>query len=50
MKESNLEVKVGFFVLAGLAAGSSIWAYTLLVPTLAHGVGHHLGKTVDRGA
>jgi Na+/proline symporter/signal transduction histidine kinase len=26
-------------VLAGLALGSSIWAYTLLVPALAHGVG-----------
>jgi Na+/proline symporter/signal transduction histidine kinase/CheY-like chemotaxis protein len=26
-------------VLAGLAAGSSVWAYTLLVPALAHGVG-----------
>jgi Na+/proline symporter/CheY-like chemotaxis protein len=26
-------------VLAGLAVGSSTWAYTLLVPALAHGVG-----------
>lgn len=26
-------------VLAGLAAGSALWAYTLLLPALAHGVG-----------